>query len=293
MVAAAQQSDRALIEYLCRYAAKLPVTFYQVKSEVAGGRIGYLEDFSGFTFDRCEGRLREVLNRLLQPGPARYIGSTRVDRWLPELRAQNDIEFPNRKALANFWIGNATDIAAHFDSPLNLACCVSGRREFTLFAPEQVANLYIGPPDRTPSGRAISMVDFERPDFTRFPKFASALEQAQVAVLNPGDALFIPPLWWHRVKSERRVNMLINYWWKETPDYMGIPDLALEHAMLSIRGMNARDKKAWRALFDHYVFAPPEAATEAIPEFLHGMLDPDNEQAARLAWINFSKKLNA
>lgn len=146
MVAAAQQSDRALIEYLCRYAAKLPVTFYQVKSEVAGGRIGYLEDFSGFTFDRCEGRLREVLNRLLQPGPARYIGSTRVDRWLPELRAQNDIEFPNRKALANFWIGNATDIAAHFDSPLNLACCVSGRREFTLFAPEQVANLYIGPP---------------------------------------------------------------------------------------------------------------------------------------------------
>lgn len=289
----ARQSDKALIQYLCDYSANLLVTFYQIKKGVEGGRVGYLEDFSGFTFDRAAGPLNTVLNSLSEAASSRYIGSTRVDKWLPEFRQKNDIEFNGKKPLANFWIGNPTDISAHFDSPLNIACCVSGVREFTLFPPDQIANLYIGPPDRTPSGRAISMVNFERPDLTRFPRLHLALEQALVAELTPGDALFIPPLWWHRVKSERKINMLVNYWWKETPDHMGIPDLALEHAILTIRGMNKRDKKAWKALFDHYVFADTEVATEKIPEHLKGMLDPDNEQAARLAWLNLSKKFNA
>ncbi|MDO3388494.1 cupin-like domain-containing protein [Gilvimarinus sp. SDUM040013] len=293
VVEQACQSDRALMQYLSRYVADLSVTFYQVKPGVTGGRIGYLNDFSGFTFDRLGGSFQEVLTLLMQEDVPRYIGSTRIDRWLPGFRNENDVEFSSEKPLANFWIGNATDIAAHYDSPLNIACCVSGKRTFTLFPPEQVENLYIGPVDKTPSGRAISMVDFSAPDFDRYPRFRKALDHAQTVVLSPGDAIYIPPLWWHRVKSEGRVNMLVNYWWKETPDHMGIPDLALEHAILALRGLNDRDRSSWKALFDHYVFAEQNIATDAIPENLKGMLDPENEQAARLAWINFSKKLNS
>ncbi|WP_342776846.1 cupin-like domain-containing protein [Hankyongella ginsenosidimutans] len=33
------------------------------------------------------------------------------------------------------------------------------------------------------------------------PRFAQALEQAQVAELEPGDVLFYPALWWHNVEA--------------------------------------------------------------------------------------------
>ncbi|MBU2887856.1 cupin-like domain-containing protein [Gilvimarinus agarilyticus] len=290
-VAEATVSDASLIQYLKQYSSDLPVTFYQIKAGVTGGRIGYLDDFSGFTFDRASAHLNEVLNSLQEAVEGRYIGSTRIDKWLPGFREKNDIVMSGAQPLANFWIGGETDIAAHFDSPMNIACCVSGKREFTLFPPEQVTNLYIGPVDRTPSGRAISMVNFDAPDLEKFPKFSTALEHSVVARLQPGDALYIPPLWWHRVKSSGPINMLVNYWWKQTADYMGVPDLALEHAILALRGMNTREKASWKAMFEHYVFSDNAMATDNIPKALQGMLDPDNEPAARLAWMNFAQKL--
>ena len=91
------------------------------------------------------------------------------------------MKLPVDDALASFWLGNRTRVSAHFDFPDNLACVVAGRRRFTLFPPEQVGNLYVGPLDRTPSGQAISLVDFANPDFARHPKFAAALGSAQVA----------------------------------------------------------------------------------------------------------------
>jgi ribosomal protein L16 Arg81 hydroxylase len=97
------------------------------------------------------------------------------------------------------WIGNRAMIAAHFDNNYNIACVVSGRRRFTVFPPEQVSNLYIGPLLRTPGGSPISTVDLRDPDYTKYPKFAQALESAEEAELEPGDAIYIPILWWHGV----------------------------------------------------------------------------------------------
>ena len=115
------------------------------------------------------------------------------------------------------WIGNRVTTPAHFDEFHNVACVVCGSRRFTLFPPAQVRNLYIGPLDFAPTGAAISMARLDRPDDPRFPLLRMALAEAQVAELQPGDAIYIPPLWWHHVASLGRLNALVNYWWKPVP----------------------------------------------------------------------------
>ena len=129
-------------------------------------------------------------------------------------------------------MGTRTRIAAHNDTPHNLACVAVGRRRFTLFPREQFRNLYLGPVDNTPAGRAVSMVDFHAPDLARHPRFADALSHAEVAELDAGDALYIPALWWHHVEGLAPFNVLVNYWWRETPRWLGAPQDALNHAML-------------------------------------------------------------
>ena len=62
------------------------------------------------------------------------------------------------------------------------------------------------------------MVHVTAPDFARFPRFAKALEVAQVAELSPGDAIFIPRDWFHHVEALDRFNVLVNYWWDACED---------------------------------------------------------------------------
>ena len=61
------------------------------------------------------------------------------------------------------------------------------------------------------------------PDLGRHPRFAEALASAQVAEMEPGDALFLPSMWWHHVESMSSFNLLVNYWWCTSPPAMGAP----------------------------------------------------------------------
>jgi hypothetical protein len=144
-----------------------------------------------------------------------------------------------------------------------------------LFPPGEIGNLYIGPLDFAPTGAPMSLVQLHAPDFTRFPKFRAALGAAVSADLGPGDALFIPPLWWHHVESLEPVNLLVNYWWHAA----GGPDIgvasgfdALLHAILDLRTLSASDRAAWAALFEYYVFGSQDGVTEHIPKERQGIL---------------------
>ena len=178
--------------------------------------------------------------------PALYVGSTEIDGFLPPFRAANDLPFGDRAPLASIWLGNRTTIAAHYDLPDNLACVVAGRRRFTLFPPEQLPNLYVGPLDLTPAGQPISLVDMAHPDLARHPRFAQALDHAQVAELEPGDALFIPSMWWHQVESLEPFNVLVNYWWRQSAAYLDSPIVALMAALLTLRDLPAHQRETWR-----------------------------------------------
>jgi hypothetical protein len=262
-----------------------------------GGRFFYNEDLSGFNFQGVRTRLDTVLDELerqrANPAPpAIYVGSTTIDTCLPGFRAENDLGLGARDALASIWIGNRTRIAAHYDLPDNLACVVAGRRRFTLFPPQQLANLYVGPLDFTPAGQPISLVDFAAPDFERFPRFRTAIEHAQVAELGPGDAIFIPSMWWHHVEALEAFNVLVNYWWRQSPDWMDTPTNALMLALLTMRDLPAPQRAAWQEIFRHYVFEPDPAAVAHIPEAARHVLAPLDETGARVLRGQLLKRIN-
>ncbi len=251
------------------------------------GRMFYSTEME-MNFRMARGKLADIFagidaNEGRRDPPSVYLASIDVPAHFDGVHMENGVDLGSRDPRISLWIGTPTRIAAHNDFPDNLACCVAGRRRFTLFPPEQFRNLYLGPIDNTPAGRTVSMVDFHKPDFDTHPDFAKALEQAQVAELEPGDALFIPSLWWHHVEGLASFNILLNYWWRDTPRFLGQPQDALNHAILSIRDLPPEDRAIWRKLFDHYVFENGKEVTDHIPEGMRGILDPlTAESAGRL-----------
>jgi hypothetical protein len=267
--------------YLSQFWTNAPITVYV--SDENQGRFFYNDDCSGFNFQAGQAYLPQLMHKLHEnqgeEGQAIYMGSTNVDQWFPGFREKNDLELP-AEGLVSMWIGNQTRISAHYDFPDNIACVVAGQRRFTLFPPEQIGNLYIGPVDRTPSGQAISMVDFSNPDFDRFPRFTEALEHALVCDMEPGDAIFIPSMWWHHVEAFSPYNILVNYWWITSKANGGSPRDALMHAMLAVRDLPERQRDAWKKIFDHYVFEADESVVDHIPEPARGCLAPLDEKTA-------------
>ena len=287
LVQAGLRSDDEAMSYLRSFYNGRTVGTYFGAPEI-GGRLFYNDAVTDLNFDVRRAPLDEVLGHIREHmgderPPTFYIGSTTIDACLPGLRKENDIAFREHgfDPLASIWIGNRTLVSCHHDAPNNLACCVVGRRRFTVFPPEQIANLYPGPLDPTPGGQAISMVDFANPDFRKYPRFHDAIDAGQVAEMEPGDALFLPSLWWHQVESLSPFNVLINYWWSSSPKFMGTPMNVLHHALLSLRDRPEKEKLAWKAVFEYYVFGPAARAGEHLPEHARGALAPMDDDTAR------------
>ncbi|WP_049722149.1 cupin-like domain-containing protein [Gilvimarinus polysaccharolyticus] len=291
VVQRAKQSDDSFCEYLASFYKGSPVTYYKTGYEQEG-RFFYTDDAQAMNFSSARESLLTILECVLtskesdQPDTY-YVGSTTVERCLPGFSADNDLPLSNVNPLASIWLGNRSRIAAHFDSPDNLACCIAGQRRFTLFPPEQLKNLYLGPLQPTPSGQVVSMVDFKRPDFEIFPNFKAAQDASYVIDLNPGDALFIPAMWWHHVESLAPVNGLVNYWWRDDKPFMDSPMDALCHAILAIRDLPKKEKSAWQEIFNHYIFSEQDNKYDHIPEAARGFLNALDEIEARKlrAWL--------
>ena len=293
LVQAAQASDTAFCDYLRSFGADTRLSLWRGAPEIAG-RFFYNADFSGFNFRHETLAFGALLDELLAGTPdSLYLGSTDIDRCFPGLRQDNPLsELIALDSMASLWLGNRIQVAAHFDLPDNLACVVAGRRRFTLFPPEQVANLYVGPLDLTPAGQPISLVDSSKPDFTRFPRYAEALKHAQVFELEAGDALFIPSTWWHGVEGLDDINGLVNFWWRQSPAFMDTPLNTLMLALLSLRDLPPAQRDAWRALFDHFVFDADEQTAAHIPEGARGVLAPLTDDRARALRAFLLNRLN-
>lgn len=298
-----RQSDQNAIKYLKSHYNGRP-SVACIGSPEINGRFFYNELATQLNFSTQQMNVDEVLDLIEaefnKPKPASYyIASNVIDTHFPNFRSENDIaisrqqsDTPLEDLRISIWIGNRTTACCHYDVSDNLACCVVGKRRFTLFPPDQIANLYPGPLAPTPGGQVLSMVDFNNPDFTKFPRFAEALKHGEIAELEAGDALFLPSMWWHQVESQNPFNVLVNYWWSDSPTYMGTAMNVLYHAMLSLRDKPEHEKLGWKHVFDYYIFGDSSKACEHIPEEARGYLgkiDATKSKSLRAMLLN---KLN-
>lgn len=276
-VRAGQSGAAAMAAYIRRFDGGRPASIMVAGPEV-GGRFFYTPDMAGFNFTRAQVTLPVLLDQLVAQAddpapPALYAGAATVPDGFPGWEAANPLPLATPDAVPRLWIGNASRVSTHYDMSSNVAAVVAGRRRFVLFPPEQGPNLYVGPLDRTMAGQPSSMVDVEAPDLARYPRFVAAQAAMQVAELEPGDALYIPPLWWHDVKAIGPLNVLVNYWWGQAST--ASPFAALIHALLAVRDLPPAERAAVRGWFDHYVFADDAAAAaDHLPAEARGVLGP-------------------
>jgi hypothetical protein len=120
------------------------------------------------------------------------------------------------------------------------------------------------------------MVKISAPDLERYPRFAQAWAEAETAELEPGDAVFIPNLWWHNVESLEPVNLLVNYWWFDATRGVASPFAALALGLMAISALPASRREIWRRMFDHYVFQTEGDPVPYLPPDRRGMLGPMN-----------------
>ncbi len=281
---AAGASPAALAAYLKPLAGPRTAETLIGPPEMAG-RYFYNADLSGFNFKRDTVPYAAVLDKLVAQADAPrplsiYAGSADARTLLPGFAEANPQPLLPATVDPRVWLGSASRVAAHYDTSHNIACAVSGARRFVVFPPGQIGNLYIGPLDTTIAGPPASLVDMAEPDFERHPRFARALEAAVVVDLAPGDALYLPPLWWHHVQAFGAVNLLVNHWWRDPR--VGPAFEALMLAGESLRDVGAAERASWRAFFDHYVFGDTApGAGEHIPEAARGALGPPSPERRR------------
>ena len=286
LVEAGRRSGREARDYLLRLRRNALFTA-SIGQAGAGERLFYDEAMQ-MNFRTVRAKLPELFAAIEAVesdanAPAVYLASIDVHDFFDGLHEANHVDLGDRTCLASIWMGTRTRIAAHNDFPDNLACVAVGRRRFTLFPPDQFRNLYLGPIDNTPAGRAVSMVDLHAPDFTAHPRFREALRHAMVAELEPGDAIHIPSMWYHHVEGLDPFNVLVNYWWRDTPRWLGQPQDAINLAIMAIRDLPDDEKAHWRDLFEYYVFSNGDEVVAHIPEEARSVFAPlTPESAARI-----------
>lgn len=287
-VSAAARSPLAFRDYVASFDAGLAAQAFFGAPQIAG-KYYYSDDLKGFNFERRKTTLLAALDMILdhleRPGSQSvYIGSLPIDDFLPGFAARNAVPFLGPMIVPRIWLGHASNVSAHYDTLDNVACVVAGARRFTLYAPELTGRLYVGPIDFTMAGQPVSLAAASEPDDAKYPFFAGVREQALVAELRAGDALYLPKLWWHQVEATAPFNALVNYWWDAFSAGPDAPYAGLLLAMIAIAERPPREREAWRAFFDHYVFRTNGHPLAHLPADQHGILGPlkDNYGKIRL-----------
>jgi Cupin-like domain len=277
-VRAARDSPRELVRYLTAFDAGAQIEVFFGEPAIAG-KYYYGENLKGFNFERRALPFGQAMQAILGAvdapgGKSVYAGSMPCRQCLPQFGPDNPMPLLAPETPPRLWLGTASNVSSHYDTFDNLACVIAGRRRFTLYAPELIGRLYVGPIDHTMAGPPVSLAASSTEDAARFPLFQQIRDQAWVCELGPGDALYLPKLWWHQVESLEAFNGLVNYWWDAFAIGADSPYTSLLLAMIMIAERPPAERQAWKAFFDHYVFRTQGHPLGHLPAAEHGLLGP-------------------
>ncbi|HEY7888921.1 MAG TPA: cupin-like domain-containing protein [Steroidobacteraceae bacterium] len=279
VVRAARESPARLKDYLSGLDVGGRVEAYLGNPEIAG-KYYYAPDYKGFNFERRMMTLAEALRVMVDSldrvdAPSIYVGSVPTGDSLPGFASSNPMPLLAPGVGPRIWLGTRSNVSCHHDTFDNLACVIAGRRRFTLFAPDLIGKLYVGPIDNTMAGAPVSLAaSADGPQDGDFPLFEEIRDQALRVELEAGDALYLPKLWWHKVESLAPVNGLINYWWDAFSAGPDAPYASMLLSMIAIAERPPAERQAWKAFFEHYVFRTRGHPLAHLPPEQHGLLGP-------------------
>ncbi|MGB5600680.1 MAG: cupin-like domain-containing protein [Thiothrix litoralis] len=157
-------------------------------------------------------RMADYLTGLTQAGHAvsgaedegtakRYLSMLRIFEQFPQLRADVDfslLEAMTLKQVYFAWLGPAGTLTGyHIDWIDNILAQISGRKRVWLVPPSASPAMY--PSSKYDYRSTLSEVEPNTWDAKRHPLFATV--RPVEITLEPGQMLFIPRGWWHRVMS--------------------------------------------------------------------------------------------
>lgn len=157
----------------------------------------------------------EFTSLLSNPDPNQYIYYTasidQFGEWaLDDIMPYADLLTPNPShSSINVWIGQPGVTAhCHYDGYHNFYAQLYGTKRFVLFSPTSYTGLY--PYPFLHPSHAQAQVNLSDPSHVElYPSVKDLV--SYVAVLHPGDLLYVPPLWFHHVEAID-VSMSVNVW---------------------------------------------------------------------------------
>eukprot|EP00892_Ulva_mutabilis_P009038 jgi/Ulvmu1/6506/UM003_0139.1 len=150
-----------------------------------------------------KGRPRSMLYMAQHP-LFEQVPALRCDIMVPEYCALGDGDIKS----INAWIGPAGTVTPlHTDPHHNLFVQVVGCKYIQIYPPEDTPFMY---PHEAGLTTNSSRVDARDPDTANFPLFART--RGYQCIIRPGEALYLPPGWWHYVES-LTPSVSVSFWW--------------------------------------------------------------------------------
>jgi len=142
-----------------------------------------------------------------------YLAQHELFEQIPSL--MRDIAVPDYCSLGkgkvesvNAWFGPArTTSPFHHDPHHNILAQVVGWKYLRIAAPSESEHLY---PYVEGMHKNASQLDVDSPDYDRFPLYRKL--KFKECILRPGEMIYIPPKWWHFVRS-LSLSFSVSFWW--------------------------------------------------------------------------------
>ncbi|KAH9516430.1 tRNAPhe (7-(3-amino-3-carboxypropyl)wyosine37-C2)-hydroxylase, variant 2 [Dermatophagoides farinae] len=153
-----------------------------------------------------------------------------------EENCPNENECPNRHLFSSVLRISSRNLSiwTHYDVMENILLQIIGRKKVILFPPTDAPFLYL-------KGDKSEIIDLEAHDLDKkYPMFNNATRYE--CILEPGDSLFIPSMWFHNTKA-LEYSIGVNFFWKnpqlihhyDRNDFYGNKDLKLAtHAYVNL-----------------------------------------------------------